>query len=100
MREAFAVQKLLTFFQQKYWHISDINVWNFKETLTNDVVSFEQTRLDSPFRSNLIWAYAVCYSIFILSLQWNLHEPSPLNNSHFPVTASFQYPQSAVLLYI
>ena len=40
MREAFA--KLLTFFQQKYWHVWAINVWNFNETLTNDVVSFEQ----------------------------------------------------------
>ena len=39
---AFALQKLLTFFRQKYWRISDINVWNFNETLTNDVVSFEQ----------------------------------------------------------
>ena len=27
---------------KKYWQISDINVWNFNETLTNDVVSFEQ----------------------------------------------------------
>ena len=26
MREAFALQKLLTFFSKKYWHISDINV--------------------------------------------------------------------------
>ena len=26
MREAFALQKLLAIFQQKYWHISDINV--------------------------------------------------------------------------
>ena len=42
MREAFALQKLLTFFQQKYWRIWDINIWNFNETLTNDVVSFEQ----------------------------------------------------------
>ena len=42
MREAFAVQKLLTFFQQKYWQISDINILNFNDTLTNDVVSFEQ----------------------------------------------------------
>ena len=42
MREAFALQKLLTFFQQKYWRIWDINVWNFNDTLTNDVVSFEQ----------------------------------------------------------
>ena len=42
MWEAFAVQKHLKFFRQKYWHIWDINVWNFNETLTNDVVSFEQ----------------------------------------------------------
>ena len=41
MREAFAVQKLLTFFQQKYWCILDIYVKNFNETLTNGVVSFE-----------------------------------------------------------
>ena len=33
---------LLAFFQHKYWHISDINGWTFNETLTNDVVSFEQ----------------------------------------------------------
>ena len=42
MRDAFALQKLLTFLQQKYWRISDIDVLNFNETLTNDVVSFEQ----------------------------------------------------------
>ena len=42
MREAFALQKLLTFFQQKYWQISDINILNFNDTLTNDIVSFEQ----------------------------------------------------------
>ena len=33
---------LLTFFIKEYWHISDINVRNLNETLTNDVVSFEQ----------------------------------------------------------
>ena len=44
LREAFALQKLLTFVQQKYWHIWDINVWNFNDSLTNDVVSFEQQR--------------------------------------------------------
>ena len=42
MREAFAMQKLLHFFNKKYWHIWDIKVWNFNETITNDVVSFEQ----------------------------------------------------------
>ena len=41
MREAFALQKLLTFFNKKYWSISDINIRNFNETLTNSVVSFE-----------------------------------------------------------
>ena len=39
------MQKLLTNFQQKYWRISDINVGNFNETLTNDVVGFEQRAL-------------------------------------------------------
>ena len=39
MWEAFALQKLLTFFNKKYWHILDIN---FNDKLTNDVVSFEQ----------------------------------------------------------
>ena len=41
-RETFALQKLLSFFQQKYWQNSDIKVWNFNETLTNNVISFEQ----------------------------------------------------------
>ena len=39
---SFCTAKLFTFFQQKYWHIWDINIWNYNETLTNDVVSFEQ----------------------------------------------------------
>ena len=43
MREAFALQKRLKLFQQKYWHIWDINVWNFNVSLTNDVVRFEQS---------------------------------------------------------
>ena len=42
MREAFALQKLLKFFLQKCWHICGSNIGNFNETLTNDVVSFEQ----------------------------------------------------------
>ena len=42
MREAFALQKLLILFQQKYYQILDFNVLKFNETLTNDVVSFEQ----------------------------------------------------------
>ena len=42
MREAFALQNLLTFFQQKYWPILDTGIRKFNETLTNDIVSFEQ----------------------------------------------------------
>ena len=36
------MQKLLTFFNKKYWHIWDIIIWNFNVSLTKDVVSFEQ----------------------------------------------------------
>ena len=39
---AFALQKLLTFFQQKFWHICVSLDLNFNESLTNDIVSFEQ----------------------------------------------------------
>ena len=42
MREAFALQSFLHFFNKKYWQILDSNFWKFNETLTNDVVSFEQ----------------------------------------------------------
>ena len=31
------------FFNKKYWRISDINILNFNDTLTDDVVSFEQS---------------------------------------------------------
>ena len=41
------------FFNKKYWHISDIYVWNFNETLTNDVVSFEQLGLEVKVFSTL-----------------------------------------------
>ena len=37
MREASHI-----FFNKKYRLICDINVWNFNDMLTNDVVSFEQ----------------------------------------------------------
>ena len=36
------MQKLLPFFNKKYWHIWEINFSEFNETLTNNVVSFEQ----------------------------------------------------------
>ena len=39
---AFALQKLLTFFSKKFWHICVSLDLSFNELLTNDVVSFEQ----------------------------------------------------------
>ena len=36
------MQKLLTFFQQKYRVYAILNDQSFNDTLTNDVVSFEQ----------------------------------------------------------
>ena len=39
---AFAMQKLLTFFSKKFHHICVSLIVNFNESLTNDVVSFEQ----------------------------------------------------------
>ena len=37
-----ALQKLLTFFQQKFQHICVSLDVNFNDSLTNDIVSFEQ----------------------------------------------------------
>ena len=42
MREAFAMQSFTHFFNKTYRLIWDIKVWFFNDTLTNDVVSFEQ----------------------------------------------------------
>ena len=39
---AFALQKLLTFFSKKFQYICISLDVNFNESLTNDVVSFEQ----------------------------------------------------------
>ena len=63
MREAFAVQKLLTFFNKKYWHIWDIKVWNFNVPLTNDVVSFEQPGPD--VLNYLQWVYFAPLTVMI-----------------------------------
>ena len=43
IRQYFVQCKSFSYFvNKKYWRISDINVWNFNKTLTNDIVSFEQ----------------------------------------------------------
>ena len=38
--------------EQKYWQKSGINVWNFNETLTNSIVSFEQPDPDVLYISS------------------------------------------------
>ena len=41
------------FFNKKYWHIIDINVWNLNETFTNDIVSFEQPGPDLVYQRKI-----------------------------------------------
>ena len=53
------------FFNKKYWQISDINVWNFKETLTNDIVSFEQPGPDIVVELWEIKLLVIIYCQFI-----------------------------------
>ena len=36
------VEKMCKSFSHLFWQILDINIWKFNETLTNDIVSFEQ----------------------------------------------------------
>ena len=62
MREAFAVQ-LQHFFNKKYWHIWEINIWNFNETLTNNVVNFEQPGQCTPYESKGGIMFCPCLSI-------------------------------------
>ena len=50
MREAFAVQKLFTLFQQKILAYFKYQRLNFNVTLTNDIVSFEQPGSDDVQR--------------------------------------------------
>ena len=52
---AFALQKLLTFFQQKISAYLRINV-NFNESLTNDVISFEQLGPDPQKLTSTIYS--------------------------------------------
>ena len=55
---AFELQKLLTFFQQKFQHICvSLNV-NFNESSTNDIDSFEQ--LGPEFYCSYLWAAGNC----------------------------------------
>ena len=62
---AFALQKLLTFFQQKFQHICVSLDVNFNETLTNNVVSFEQLG-QTPFLFVLFfWEVLFVLSVYV-----------------------------------
>ena len=61
MRDAFALQKLLIFFNKKYWHIEILRFEIFNETLINDLVSFEQLGPDQ------------FVDFFGLSFKWDMH---------------------------
>ena len=53
---AFALQKLLTFFQQQFQHICVSLDVNYNESLTNDVVSFEQLGPDCLHTDTKLYA--------------------------------------------
>ena len=53
MREAFALQKLLTFFQPKILAYLRYQHLNFNEMLTNDIVSFEQPGPELEIRGGI-----------------------------------------------
>ena len=62
---AFALQKLLTFFQQKISaYLRSLHV-NFNESLTNDIVSFEQLGPDQGLKSQ-----SRIYSSCVKMLHW------------------------------
>ena len=78
------MQKLLTFFQQKYKHIyATFNDQSFNDMLTKDIVSFEQLGSDNQLidkfhkndyryrcANNLSFDLCVCYfTVFTLSFQ-------------------------------
>ena len=62
------------FFNKKYWHIWDINCWNFNVTLTNNIVSFEQP---GP---------GLSYPVIIINTKWkkknNQDDDIKPNNKH------------------
>ena len=65
---AFALQKLLTFFSKKFQHICVSLDVNFNESLTNDIVSFEQLGPDQHVHPCiLIRVFALTFTV---ELQW------------------------------
>ena len=54
-REAFALQKLLTFFNKKYWHIWEINFWKFKDGLPYLFHSFRNKYFNKISLGNMLY---------------------------------------------
>ena len=82
MREAKASH---IFFNKKYWHIWDTDVWNFNVSLTNDVVSFEQT--------SIIFAGRACIKNYE-NLQARIHKNYKNNRSCRPIHDYSQHSNS------
>ena len=62
---AFALQKLLTFFQQRISEYLRITRLNFNKSLTNDIVSFEQLGPDHLYLLILkanYWEHIIAYT--------------------------------------
>ena len=55
MREAFALQKLLTIFQQKYWQNLDINIRKFKDGLPYLFHSFRNKYFNKSSLGNMLY---------------------------------------------
>ena len=58
------------FFSKKYFYILDINVWNFTEMLTNDVVSFEQPGLGGQVERFRLRNAVVLLAFFVMMSMW------------------------------
>ena len=56
------------FFNKKYWHIWDINVWNFNASLTNDVASFEQPGPDCAVTAASLSLYTEAICLLLLRI--------------------------------
>ena len=74
------------FFNKKYWHISDISVWKFNETLTNDVVSFEQLGPDLSIKVTSQQHQLICCPIGGCCTEVELYS----NMAWFEITHSLQ----------
>ena len=88
---------------KKYWHIWDITVWNFNETLTNDIVSFEQPGPEvvvwfvgcswfiDPLRHIVFHSISGCLPEKGRKKRENLDEIKYLNAPTASAVASFKY---------